>query len=198
MGHHLIPRRDAGRHHQPAPLDAVPTPADAAGIGLALHAVQLRFALEAHPFGAAQQQPVGSAIGARRQPLEDVTVQMLAQPGVAKLLGIRLQRVVREGMLCPGRAKEGRALRVVPGKRPSPLEGFGLAHQLHSLARFTQAGIVGLAGRFQASEQDAFLGRAHAQRHLTDKGGRALGSIVSGSAPDRHGFLVLKLLGQSF
>lgn len=36
------------------------------------------------------------------------------------------------------------------------------------------------------------------QRHLADEGRRARGSIVSGSAPDRHGYLVLQKMEQSF
>ena len=83
---------------------------------------------------------------------------MLPQPGVPKLLGIGLQRVVRKGVLRPGLRKEARALGVVAGERPSPLEGFGLAHEPHPLACLTQAGVVDLPRRFQASEQGALLG----------------------------------------
>ena len=64
-------------------------------------------------------------------------------------------------MLGPGRSKEARALGVVPGKRPRCSKGFGLAHELHPLACLAQAGGSDLAGCFQASEQDAFLSRAH-------------------------------------
>jgi hypothetical protein len=130
--------------------------------------------------------------------LEDVAVQMLPRPGVSKLLGICLQRVVREGMLCPGRSKEWRALGIIFGQGPSAPEGFGLPHEPDSLACLTQAGVVDLARCFQASEQCVFLVRTHLQRDLTDKGGRAPGRIVSGSAPDRHGFLFLKRIVQLF
>jgi hypothetical protein len=92
--HHQIAWIEPGGHHQPAPLQVVDAPAQARGIGLALHAVELVPPFEAHPFGAAHQQPVGGAIGTRGELLEDVAVQMLAQPGVPELLGIRLQRTV--------------------------------------------------------------------------------------------------------
>jgi hypothetical protein len=114
---------------------------------------------------------------------------MLAQPGVPNLLGIRLQVVVREGVLCPGRSKERRALGIIFGEDPSPLEGPGLPHELHPLARFTQAGIVGLPRGFQASEQDAFLARRHSQRHFAHKGWRAFGRVGSRMSLVSHGCL---------
>jgi hypothetical protein len=162
MDHHQIPRIEQGWHHQPAPLQVVCAPAHAIGIGLALDTIQLVPATRPAPAwrgpGAAGWRHHRPASRAR---CEDVAVQMLAQPGVAELLGIRLQRVVREGVLLPGRSKEGRALGVVPGEGPRPLEGFGLAHQLHPLACLTQAGGSDLAGCFQAYEQDALLSRVH-------------------------------------
>ena len=123
---------------------------------------------------------------------------MLPKPGVSKLLGMRLQCVVREGVLGPCRSKEARALGVGAGEDPSVLERFGLAHEPDPLACLSQAGVIDLACRFQASEQDALLGRVHPQRDLADKRWRAPGRIVSGLAPDRHGFLALEIAEQSF
>ena len=169
MDHHQIFRIQASGHHQPAPLQVVCAPADPSSVGLALDTVQLVLAFESHPFGAAQKQPIGSAIGAARQLLDDMAVQMLAQPGVSKLLGKRLQREVREGMLRSCRSKEARALGIVPGKRPRLLEGFGLAHEPHPLAGLAQAGVVDRSCRFQASEQRVLLVRMHPQRDFADK-----------------------------
>jgi hypothetical protein len=90
-----------------------------------------------------------------------MAVQMLPRPGVPKRLGIRLQREVREGVLRSSRSKEARALGILFGQGPRLLEGFGLPHKLDPRARLTQAGVVDLAGGFQASEQGAFLGRSH-------------------------------------
>ena len=113
-----------------------------------------------------------------------------------KLLGMRLQRIVREGVLRSCRSKEARALGIVPGKRPRLLEGFGLPHEADPFAGFTQAGVVDLSRRFQPSEQRALLVRMHPQRGLTDKGGCPFGALVSGSTPGRHGFLVLANIEQ--
>ena len=133
------------------------------------------------PLGLAHQQPVGGPIGTARQLLEDVAVQMLAQPGVPKLLGIRLQRVVRKGVLCTGRSKEPRALGVLMGQDPRRSKGFGLAHEPDPLACLTQAGVVDLPCCFQAREQRMLLVRMHPQRDLADKGGGPFGALVSGS-----------------
>jgi hypothetical protein len=87
---------------------------------------------------------------------------------------------------------------IVKGQRPGVLEGFGLADQPHASAGLPGAGVVDLASGLQPGEQRPFLGGRDPQRHLADKGGRAPGRIVSGLAPDRHGFLALERIGQSF
>src|SRR5579862_5568151 len=104
---------------------------------------------------------------------------MLPQPGVSKLLGKGLQRVVRKAMLRAGRSKEARALGVGAGEGPSALERFGLPHEAHPLACLTQAGIVDLPCCFQAHEQRVLLVRTHSQRHLADEGGCPFGRVGS-------------------
>ena len=104
------------------------------------------------------EQPIGGAVGPTGQRLDGQAVQMLPQPGVAELLGVGVQRVLREGVLGARLAKARLARGIVAGQRPGVLEGFGLAHQPHASARLPQAGVVDLAGRLQPGEQRPFLG----------------------------------------
>ena len=87
-------------------------------------------------------------------------------------------------MLHPGRSKEARALGVVAGEDPSALEGFGLTHEPDPLACLTQAGVVDLAGRFQAGQQHPLLGRSDLQRHLAHERG---GALAAGRRSGRGG-----------
>ncbi len=151
-----------------------------------------------HPAGLAQQQPVGSAVGAARQRLDDQAVQVLSQPGMPELLGIGVQRVLRAVVLGTRFAKAHLSCGIVARQGPGVLEGLGLADQLHAAAGLAQAGVVDLASGLQAGEQRPFLSRRDPQRHLADKGGRALGRIISGLAPDRHRFLALERIEQKF
>ena len=94
---------------------------------------------------------------------------MLSQPGVPELLGVGVQRVLREAVL-GARLPEALLPRgIVAGQRSGVLVGFGLAHQPHASARLTQAGDADLAGRLQPGEQRPFLGTTHPPRHLADK-----------------------------
>ena len=111
---------------------------------------------------------------------------MLSQPGMAELLGVGVQRVLRKAVL-GARLPEALLPRgIVAGQRSGVLVGFGLAHQPHASARLAQAGVVDLAGGLQPGEQHPFLGRTDPQRHLADKRGRAFGRVVSGTGTRRH------------
>jgi hypothetical protein len=50
--------------------------------------------LEPHSASLAPQQPIGGAVGPTGQRLDDEAVQVLAQPGLAELLGVGVQRVL--------------------------------------------------------------------------------------------------------
>ena len=93
VGLHRIMRIQPRLKLQSLPLHVRPAPAGAAGVGLALDGVQLVPALEPDPAGLPQEQPIGGAVRATGEGLDDEAVQMLAQPGMAELLGRGVQGV---------------------------------------------------------------------------------------------------------
>jgi len=145
---------------QPGPFNPIAAPANPARIGFAFDRIHLLLALKPDTFGATQQQPIRSAIGARRQFLDGEAIEVAAQPTCTKLFRIRVQRVCRIEMLGAGLGEEDFALGIVSREDSGALERFRLADQAPPLPRLAQAGIVDLAGRFEPGQQGAFLGMA--------------------------------------
>ena len=116
---------------------------------------------------------------------------MLAQPRMAKLLGVGVQGIFGKGVLSARLAKDAFRAGASGGSVLRMLKGFGLPHQPHPLPRFSQAGVVDLAGRLQPSAQSPFLGTGRPQRHLAYEGGRALGWVGSRTSLGSHGHLVV-------
>ena len=120
---------DQGRQHQVRPFDPRAAPAKASGVGLTFDGIELVAPFEPHAPGLSQQQSVGSLIGTGGQLLAGIAIEVLAQPGLAELIGIGVQAVLRAGVGHPRLGKERAAGGIVFGEGPSPLEGLGLSDE---------------------------------------------------------------------
>ena len=157
MGLHPVMPVQPCRQHQPVPLHAISAPADATRVGLAFHRVQLVPAFEADASGGAQEQTVGSSIGTGGELLAGIAVKVIAQPGLAELIGIRMHAILGAGKGRSSLGEQRAASGIVSLQGAGALEGFGLADQPHASFGFTQAGDADLAGRFQPGEHHPHL-----------------------------------------
>src|SRR5262249_23302793 len=140
-------------------------------------------------------------------------VEMLAQPRVPELLGRDLHTIGRAGV----RGIGSWAARKCTLRWGSSLDKrcacWKAVDSGTKRALLSQAGVVHLPCGFQASGQDALLGRRHPKGHRTDEGGRPLlprgllrglllgvlrGLLVSRSAPETHRRLAVEEAGQTF
>jgi hypothetical protein len=82
-----------------------------------------------HAAGLPEQQPVGGLIGTGGEFLAGIAVEVVAQPGLAQLICIGMQAVLRTGEGPPGLGKERAPSRILFGQGASPVEGLGLADE---------------------------------------------------------------------
>ncbi len=179
------------------PDHLVVLPAQAGGIGLAFHRVELALAFEARPALLSQQVVVDRPKGPASHRLHHQRVEMIPQIAVPKLFGPGMQVILTKADCLAGLA-EGSAASLafqrlwlpclhlpgglIPGR---PAQG------LPAPQRFSQAGVVHLPGSFQPFEHDHFLRRADRQWDLGDESGRL---APFHSSP----FLVLDVLFDDF
>ena len=131
------------------PMDAVTTKADTALVVLALDAMQTPLALEPRLALCA----VGVLLDGIESPtgklLNRIDVEMVAEPGVIELLGMRMHGVFIEAELL-AKLREHLLAFASLGKLASPLVVDALAHEVEASEGLAEARIVDLTGDVKA------------------------------------------------
>src|SRR5258708_6615802 len=167
---HQVSHVDQPWEDQPAPLDTIAAPANAAGVVFALDTVQLIFTFEADALCLPKYQAIGCLVGPRGQLLRGQAVEMLANPGLPDRSRVDVQIVFPKVETLARLGKKPLALRIVWGQGSRPLEELRLTHQRDSPLGFAQAGVVHLARSFQPGKENARIRRGNLERDFANEG----------------------------
>ena len=177
MRNHLVLEVDEHGQFQPKPSDRVLAPEYSAGVGLAFDRVKPTLAFEAWLATLAKRKLLGGEVGAGGDLLDGVAIQMLAQPGMAKLNGVGVQVIFLKARLHVSFSESVRTLlgrlrvlgaarqfagRLIHGRFPQASQAFEC---------LAQASVVDLPRTIQPNQQAPLISRGYNQRQFANEGG---------------------------